>query len=175
MRVHHWLQPQKELLLRSPLRGEAHAVMKILEVETSKLQFTAAILLGLFVVPISLLTVTSALRRGFKVGPLALGLMMLLGYGVVLWLVRRARARSVKYFSQEGLLRFDGRSFAWKDLSRVVKQIKKRGYKRFHWRTEIHFRSGESAWLLPGSISNFQEVSEYVEGLPCEHTEVIVG
>ena len=149
--------------------------MNNLEVETSKVQFTAAILLGLFIVPLALLTVTGALRRGFKVWPFVIGLVMLVGYGVVLWLLRRARARSVKYFSDEGLLRFDGRSCAWKDLSRVVKQINKKGSRRFHWRTEIQFKCGESAWLLPRSISNLREVSEYVDGLPCEHTEVIVG
>ena len=151
--------------------------MRILEVESRKAQFTAAILLGLFIVPMSLITVTSSLRRGLKVGPLAIGVVMLAGYGVVLWLLRRARAMSVKYFTDEGLWRFDGRSFAWKDLSRVGVQIKKRrfSYRRLHWRTEIHFKSGESAWLIPGSISNLQEVRDYVDRLPCEHTEVIVG
>jgi hypothetical protein len=149
--------------------------MNILEVETGKTQFIAAILLGIFIVPMSVMTMTSAFRRGFKVAPFAIGLVMLIGYGVVLWLIRRARARSVKCFTDEGLLRFDGRSFAWKDLNRVVKQLNKRRYRTIPWRTEIQFRSGESAWLLPNSISNFQEVSDYVDRLPCEHTEVVVG
>jgi hypothetical protein len=149
--------------------------MKTLDVETSKQQFTAAILLGLFIVPMSFLTMSSAMRRGFRIAPFTLGFAMLTVYVFVLWLVRRARARSVKRFSPEGLQRFDGQSFAWSDLTRVVKQIKKRGYRRFYWRTEIQFANGKSAWLLPGSISNLEEVSAYIEGLPCEHTEVVVG
>jgi len=149
--------------------------MKTLEVETSKQQFIAAILLGVFIVPMSLLTMTSALRRGFRIAPFALGFAMLALYVFILWLLRRARARSVKRFSDVGLLRFDGQSFAWSDLTRVVKQIRKKGYKSFHWRTEIHFANGKSAWLLPGSISNLDEVSAYIDGLPCEHTEVVVG
>jgi|GEM_PF-1513831 len=149
--------------------------MKSLEVETSKQQFIAAILLGVFIIPMAFLSMTSTLRRGFRIAPIALGLVILAVYVVVLWLLRRARARSVKRFSLNGLERFDGQSFAWSDLTRVVKQIKKRGYRRFHWRTEIHFANGKSAWLLPGSISNLEEVSAYIEGLPCEHTEVVVG
>lgn len=42
------------------------------------------------------------------------------------------------------------------------------------WRTEIQFKNGESAWLLPTKVSNFREASEFVLNLPCEHTEVIV-
>jgi len=149
--------------------------MKTLEVETSKQQFIAAILLGIFIVPMAFVTMTSAVRRGLRIAPFVLGFAMLAVYVFVLWLVRRARARSVKRFSRKGLERFDGQSFAWSDLNRVVKQIKKRGYRRFHWRTEIQFANGKSAWLLPGSISNLEEVSAYIEGLPCEHTEVVVG
>jgi hypothetical protein len=151
--------------------------MKLLEVESSKTQFIAAVLLGLFIVPMSLLTVAGALKRGFRFAPFALGLVMLVGYCGVIWVMTRARARSVKYFTDEGLWRADGRNFAWKDLSRVVKQINKKrhSYRSFHWRTEIHFRNGESAWLIPKAISNFDEVSDYVDRLPCEHTEVIVG
>src|SRR6185503_3855854 len=121
--------------------------MRTLEVETSKQQFIAAILLGVFIVPMALLTMTSALRRGFRIAPLALGFVMLAIYVLVLWLLRRARARSVKRFSRNGLERFDGQSLPWSDLTRVIKQIRKRGYRRFHWRTEIHFANGKSAWL----------------------------
>lgn len=145
-----------------------------LEVKTSNLQFTMAVLLGLILVPLSLFNIIGGIRRGLSVAPLALGLIMLIGYGAVLWLVRRGHARSVKYFSDEGLARNDGRSLAWADLSRVVTQIRVRGTRRALWRTEIQFRNGESAWLLPTRVSNFREVSEYVNNLPCEHTRVDV-
>jgi hypothetical protein len=44
----------------------------------------------------------------------------------------------------------------------------------FLWRTEIQFKDGESAWLIPGKIANFPEVNDYVARLPCEHKTVRV-
>jgi hypothetical protein len=151
--------------------------MKRLEVKTSKLQFILAVLLGLFFVPFGLLSLIDGWLKGFAPVPLGIGLMLLVTYGAIIWLVRRGHARSVKYFSDEGLARNDGRSFAWVDLNRVVDQIKitsiAHNTKKL-WRTEIQFKNGESAWLIPMKVNNFREVSEYVRDLPCEHTEVIV-
>jgi hypothetical protein len=152
--------------------------MRRLEVKTSKSQLILAALLGLFFVPLGLLSLAGGLLNGFKMAPLALGLMMLVMFAAVMWLVRRGHARSIRYFSEEGLVRNDGRSFAWADLSRVVNQIRitslAHGTKSV-WRTEIQFRDGESAWLIPTKVGNYPEVSEFVRGLPCEHAEVRVG
>lgn len=150
--------------------------MNRLEVKTGKLHFILVVLLGLFFVPMGLLILIDGLSKGRVLVPLVVGLLMFASYGAVVWLVRRGHANSVKYFSDEGLVRNDGKSFAWTDLSRVVNQI------RFNpalsakglWRTEIQFKSGESAWLIPQKVSNYSEVSEYVRKLPCEHTEVRV-
>lgn len=108
--------------------------------------------------------------------PVLIGAAVLLLFGVVIWLVRRGHAKSVKYFSDEGLTRNDGRSFLWTDLNRVVNQwtISSTGNRKVLWRTEIQFSGGESAWLLPTKISNLAEVSNFVNKLPCEHTEVRV-
>jgi hypothetical protein len=95
-------------------------------------------------------------------------------YGAVVWLVRRGHGRSVKSFSDLGLVRNDGRTFAWAELSRVVNQVRFRANIKVIWRTEIHFKNGESAWLIPAKVSNYHEVSEYVRNLPCEQTEVRV-
>ncbi|HKS28120.1 MAG TPA: hypothetical protein VJS44_09885 [Pyrinomonadaceae bacterium] len=151
--------------------------MNRLDVKTSKLSFILVILLGLFLVPLSLMNLMNGLLKGFAPVPLGLGLMMLVIYGAVVWLVRRGHAKSVKYFSAEGLVCNDGRSFRWAELSRVVNQIRidpARGNRKLLWRTEIQFKNGESAWLLPTKVSNFREVSEYVNNLPCEHAEVRV-
>jgi hypothetical protein len=43
------------------------------------------------------------------------------------------------------------------------------------WRTEIQFRNGESAWLIPTKVGNYTEVREFVRRLPCEHAEIRVG
>jgi hypothetical protein len=156
-------------------RGEKE--MNRLEVKTDKLQFILAIMLGLFFVPFGLWSLIRGLLTGFSAVPLIMGFMALLLYGVVVWLVFRGYFQSVKYFSHEGLVRNDGRNFAWADLSRVVNQITtnpRTGNSRILWRTEIQFKNGESAWLIPVKVSNFREVSEYVANLPCEHTEVRV-
>jgi len=150
--------------------------MNRLEVKTSKLQFILVVLLGFFFVPIGLLLLVNGVLKGFQLVPLVIGFMCLIMYGVVFWLVLRAYLKSVKYFSDEALVCNNGKSYAWADLSRVVNQI------RLHritsvktiWRTEIQFKNGESAWLIPVKISNFPEVQEFVSKLPCEHTEVRV-
>jgi hypothetical protein len=151
--------------------------MKRLEVKTSKLQFISAALLGLFLVPLGSFSLVNGLLKDFAPVPSGIGLMLLVTYGAIIWLVRRGHARSVRYFSDEGLARNDGKSFAWADLNRVVDQIKITSIAhntKALWRTEIQFKNGESAWLIPMRVSNFREVSEFVRDLPCEHTEVIV-
>lgn len=150
--------------------------MNRLEVKTSKLHFILGALLGLFFVPIGLLILIDGLSKGRVLVPLVVGLMSFASYGAVVWLIRRGHVNSVKYFSDEGLVRNDGRSFAWADLSRVVNQIRYNPTlgSRGLWRTEIQFKSGEAAWLIPRKVSNYSEVSEFVRKLPCEHTEVRV-
>jgi hypothetical protein len=150
--------------------------MNGLEVKTDKLQFIITVLLGLFFVPVGLWSLIRTISTGFSVVPLVIGLMMLGSYSAIIWLVFRGYYKSVKYFSEEGLVRNDGRQFAWTQLSRVVYQLRRSrtGNPRSLWRTEIQFDNGESAWLIPLKVSNFREVSDYVNQLPCEHTEVFV-
>ncbi|MDX6693073.1 MAG: hypothetical protein QOF02_676 [Blastocatellia bacterium] len=149
---------------------------KLLEVKIRKLQFILIVLLGLFMVPLGSLLLIRELSKGSKLAPamLLIGLMPLIAYGAVAWLFRRGHVKSVKYFSREGLVRNDGKSFAWTDLSRVVDRIRLNRETNFKglWRTEIQFKNGESAWLLPTKISNFPEVYELVRSLPCEQTEI---
>ncbi|HWS99467.1 MAG TPA: hypothetical protein VN256_04275 [Pyrinomonadaceae bacterium] len=156
--------------------GEAK-VMNRLEVKADNLQFIMVILLGLILLPLGLFNLISGLTKGFAPARSGIGLAVLVLYGAVLWLVRRGHGRSVKYFSDSGLVRNDGRSFAWADLSRVVNQVRFRPQApttKVLWRTEIQFKGGESAWLIPAKVSNYREAREYVENLPCEHSEVRV-
>jgi hypothetical protein len=152
--------------------------MRRLEVKTSKLQLVLAVLLGLLFVPLGLASLAGGLSGGFRIVPVAIGLLMLGTFAAVMWLARRGYARSVRYFTDEGLVRNDGRSLAWADLNRVVDQIRitslAHGTKAV-WRTEIQFRNGESAWLIPTKVGNYPEVREFVRRLPCEHVEVRVG
>lgn len=159
---------------RRPEGGTSGA--KRLEVKTRGLQFVSLILLGLFMVPLGSTLVIGQLAKGVRLStaPLLIGIAPLVVYGAVVWLFRRAYVKSVKFFSDEGLVRNDGRGFAWAGLSRVVDRVRLNRITRvkFIWRTEIQFQDGESAWLLPTKIRNFAEVYELVRGLPCEHTEV---
>jgi hypothetical protein len=149
---------------------------KLLEVRVRNLQFILIVLLGLFMVPLGSLVLIGELSKGRRLVPamLMIGLTTLVMYGAVAWLFRRGHVKAVKYFSVGGLVRNDGKHFAWTDLSRVVDRIRFNRVTNFKgiWRTEIQFKNGESAWLLPTKISNFTEVYELVRGLPCEHTEV---
>jgi hypothetical protein len=147
--------------------------MNQLEVKAGKLTPILVILLGLFFVPMGLLLVITGLLKGFQIVPLGIGVMLLIFFCFFVWVIRRAQRRSVKYISEEGLMRNDGRTLRWTDLSRVVDKVRVRptGGKTI-WRTEIQFKNGESAWLIPTKIANYGEVSELIRTLPCEHTEV---
>lgn len=146
--------------------------MNKLEVKASKTTLVLLILLGLFFIPMGLVCIISGLLGGFNVVPLGIGAMCLLFFGVLVWVILRAHRKSVKYLSEEGLVRNDGRSFSWSELSRVVDKVRVRptGGKSI-WRTEIRFRDGESAWVIPMKVSNYAEVGPAINSLPCEHTE----
>ena len=141
--------------------------MNQLEVRASKLTLVLVILLGIFFVPTGL-----ALLGGPGFGLSAIGVTSLILYGVVVGLVLRGHRRSVRYFSDEGLVRNDGQRLAWADLDRVVNKLRVRPYGgKSLWRTEIHFSNGQSAWLIPSKINNYGEVAALVHRLPCEHAE----
>jgi len=113
-----------------------------------------------------------ALLTSAGIARAAIGLVSLMLFGVVVWLVRRGHKKSVRRFSAEGLVRNDGQSFAWPELCRVVDRVRVRNGRKYLWRTEIQFNNGASAWLIPSKIRNYGEVAALVRGLPCEHTEV---
>lgn len=145
--------------------------MNRLDVQTSRVQSAAAIVAGVIMVPLGLGATATGMAGGGGIVPVAIGVVMLATFGLVVWLQRRAHARSVRYFSGEGLERNDGKWLPWADLERVIYQIRiVQGEKKL-WRTEIRFRGDQAAWLLPLRVRNAREVSELVGQLPCEHTE----
>lgn len=149
--------------------------MNRLTVANSRLQPVMGAIAGVIMVPLGLASLVGGVTRGFAPMPIVLGVMLLGMFGVVVAIVRRGGARSVRYFSDEGLERGDGKRLAWSDLERVVNQVRRSpAGKRWLWRTEIRFRGGQSAWLLPLRVRNFDEVRDFVRTLPCEHTEVNV-
>ena len=151
--------------------------MNRVDVQTSKLQPVLMVILGVIFIPLAVLSLISGIGGGFSVVPVALGVLMLATFGFVLWLNRRGHGRSVRYFSDEGLERNDGQRLAWAELDRVVHQVRPdpaNPAQKKLWRTEIWFRNGQSAWLLPTRVGNRREVSDFVGRLPCEHAETHV-
>lgn len=146
--------------------------MNQIDVRASKHPSVLVILLGLFFVPVGLWNLLTGLLDGFKVVSLGIGIMSLVMFGVVVWLVRRGHSRSIKYLSEEGLVRNDGRSFAWADLIRVVDRVRVRpSGKKFLWRTEIQFKDSEAAWVIPAKVRDYEKLAKLIRRLPCEHTE----
>lgn len=144
-----------------------------LDVKTDKLQVILIILLGLFFVPMGAMLFYRGISKGFNAAPLGIGAACLVLYAFIIWIVFRAYRKSVKNFSEKGLTRVDGREFAWTELERVVDKMARRrgGSGLMLWRTEIRFKNGEAAWLIPSKVANFDEAYALVNNLPCEHTQ----
>jgi hypothetical protein len=147
--------------------------MNRLDVEMSRLQPAMAAVAGVIMVPLGLLCLGVGVAQGFSLMPMVIGLLMLAMFGFVLAVVRRGGSKSIRFLTEEGLERGDGRWLAWSDLERVVQQVRVRPgtNSKAIWRTEIWFRNGESAWLIPLRVRNFPEVFQLIGTLPCEHTE----
>lgn len=145
--------------------------MNRLDVETSRVQSAAAIAAGVIMVPLGVGAIATGLAGSGGMVPVAIGVVMLATFGLVVWLQRRAHARSVRYFSDEGLERNDGKWLPWTDLERVIYQIRVVEGQKKLWRVEIRFRNDQAAWLVPLRVRNARDVSDFVGALPCEHTE----
>lgn len=148
--------------------------MNRLDVVTSRMHSVMLVVMGILFIPLALASVAMGVSGGIHTTQLGLGVLMLVAYGAVLVLVRRGRSRSVKYFSPQGLERNDGRFLQWDQLERVVHQVRTVGDEKRLWRTEIRFRNGEAAWVLPLRVENRDQVDSFVRRLPCEHAEMAV-
>ena len=148
--------------------------MTRLLVKANKTVFICLLFLVLFFGLLSLGNLLQ-LRHGFRLAPLIWAIMPITLLTPVLCLVWRGHSRSVKIFTEDGLTRNDGYRFSWSELDYVVEQLHRfRNRNDVLWRIEIHFKSGQCAWLIPNKISNRAEVLAYVTALPCEHRTVQV-
>ncbi|MEP6902498.1 MAG: hypothetical protein ABJA66_12155 [Actinomycetota bacterium] len=55
---------------------------------------------------------------------LVLGIALPALFGGIVLINLRAHFKSVKYFSNDGIMRNDGRNFAWSELHRVITQTR---------------------------------------------------
>ncbi len=87
---------------------------------------------------------------------------------VFLFLMLRAKRNVVKLIDNSGITRGDGKHFAWADFCGVVSQIafNPRRQRRYLWRQELAFENGETAWIIPNRVKNYNEISAFLDTLP---------
>lgn len=97
-----------------------------------------------------------------------IGVPLFFFLSVFLFLMLRARKNVVKMIDSSGVTRGDGRHFAWQNFCGVVSQVafNQRTQQRYLWRIELNFENGETAWIIPNRVKNFEEVLEFVRLLP---------
>lgn len=144
--------------------------MNTVDVEQSKLPLVLAVIVGTMFSLLAFGLAADALTRG-TFTPLAIAIVLILSYGALAWIVLRGNQHAVRSLSDDGLLRNDGELLDWADLDRVVDRIHQDEDGKRLWRTEIHFRGGESAWIIPQKVKNYEELSGAVRTLPCERVE----
>lgn len=86
----------------------------------------------------------------------------------IAYLTLRAKRQSVKLFNSSGITRGDGRQFIWKDFRGTVTQtaFNQRTQRKYVWRIELAFSGGETAWIIPNRIKNFEDIFLYLKSLP---------
>ncbi len=145
--------------------------MSNLVVKSSRMPMILIILLGIFFGLGGIAMIINAALNGFKPVPLMLGALLLTTFAAVVFLVRRGSGMSVREFTDTGLVRNDGRQFAWSGLTQVVDKMAMRSNtKKGLWRTELQFEDS-AAWLIPSKVSNWPEVRAYVDRLECPHVQ----
>lgn len=97
-----------------------------------------------------------------------LGVPLILFISVFLFLMFRAKKNVVKMIDNSGITRGDGKHFSWQNFCGVVQQIafNQRTQRKYVWRVELAFADGETAWIIPNRVKNYDEVFDYVTQLP---------
>lgn len=87
---------------------------------------------------------------------------------VFVFLMLRAKRNVVKLIDNSGVTRGDGKHFAWQEFCGVVRQtgFNQRTQRHYLWRVELAFENGETAWIIPNRIKNYDEIFAYIEILP---------
>lgn len=134
-------------------------------VKRSNLDFILLFLFGLFFIPGGVFFMILGVIDSFQPIFILVGFMAWGCFVAFLILILRAYLKSVKYLTNEGLTRNDGRSFMWSELSRVEKKPmgRRMGGGTLVWRTETYFRDGSVAWLISSKTNNFEEVNDVLQ------------
>lgn len=99
---------------------------------------------------------------------LMIGVPVILLLAVLSFLMIRAKRNAVRLIANSGVKRGDGRHFAWNEFCGVITQtaLNRQTQRRYIWRIELAFSDGETAWLIPNRIKNYDEVFGYISKLP---------
>ena len=86
----------------------------------------------------------------------------------------RARRNAARSIDNSGITRGDGRHYTWNEFCGVISQkaFNRRTHKKYIRRFELAFENGETAWLIPNRIKNYDEVFEYLSKLPTANLKV---
>jgi len=108
------------------------------------------------------------LTNGIKLTSAILLFLNTLFLLAVCYLLIKANRQAAHLFDASGITRGDGRHFAWNEFQGVVTRIdiNLRTRRKYVWRIELAFASGEKAWIIPNRIKNSEEVFNFVAALP---------
>ncbi len=105
----------------------------------------------------------TAVLRSLMIGVPVILLLAVLGF-----LMIRAKRNAVRLITNSSIKRGDGRNFAWNEFCGVITQtaLNRQTQRKYIWRVELAFAGGETAWLIPNRIKNYNEVFDYLLKLP---------
>lgn len=149
-----------------------HTRMQPIKVRSGPVSLAALAIVGIITVPLSGIGLYSALMGGGLI-PLATGGALLVCFGILVTATLLARSRSVKWITSNGIEFADGTEAPWSALVRVVDRFGyEEGFGRRHFRTDLEFTGGRTAWLIPNRMSNFDDVYAIIMSADCEKAEV---
>ncbi|HEY0769543.1 MAG TPA: hypothetical protein VGD31_04355 [Sphingobacteriaceae bacterium] len=135
---------------------------KTLEVKLSRANLVMAILLGLFLFALGVVLFYKELTKEFSAGFLIVEAALVMTSVAIPLVVYSSYRKLVNLFTEDGLTRQDGQKFLWSELESVTERIARRGGSERLWRIDFRFKNG-GAWVIPGQVANFDEVSSYIE------------
>lgn len=97
-----------------------------------------------------------------------LGVPLFFFIAVFVFLMLRAKRNVVKLIDNSGVTRGDGRHFTWQEFCGVVRQtaFNQRTQRLYLWRVELAFENGETVWIIPNRVRNYNEIFAYIETVP---------
>lgn len=93
---------------------------------------------------------------------------ILLIFSLISFLLFRGKRNAIRLIDNSGITRGDKKFFAWSEFCGVITQVdlNQLTQRKYVWRIELAFENGETAWLIPHRVKNYQEVFNCLAVLP---------